>query len=51
MVVAKVEQRVLDFELICAKIVAYLCNNPRTRFVEILCYGLAFASHRQSVRD
>jgi hypothetical protein len=51
MAAAEVEQRVSDPEPICAEIVAYLCNNPRTRFVEVLCYGLASASHRQSVRD
>lgn len=49
MVAAEVEQKVSDPGPICAEIAAYLGNNPRTLFVEVLCYGLLSASHRQSV--
>ena len=51
MAAAEVEQSVSDPGPISAKIIAYLDDNPRMRFVEIICYGLVSVSHRQGVRD
>jgi hypothetical protein len=48
---AEVEQSASDPGPISAKVIAYLDNNPRMRFVEIIYYGLVSVSHRQGVRD
>ena len=48
---AEVEERVSDPEPISAEITAYLGSNPRTHFVEVICYGLVSVSHRKSVKD
>jgi hypothetical protein len=51
MAAAEVEERVSDPGPISAEIIAYLGSNPRTHFVEVICYGLVSASHRKSVKD
>ena len=51
MAAAEVEHPVSDLGPICAEIVGHLGNNLRTRFVEVLCYGLVSTSRRQSVKD
>ncbi|KAI9770987.1 MAG: hypothetical protein M1840_002691 [Geoglossum simile] len=51
MATAEVEQSVSDPGPISTKIIAYLNDNPRMRFVEIICYGLVSVPRRQGVRD
>ena len=51
MAAAEVEQEVSDPGQISAEVIAYLSNNPRTRFVEVLYYGHVPVFHRQSVKD
>lgn len=48
---AEVEQKTSNRGFISAEIIAYLKTSPRTRFVEVLCYGWVDASYRQSVKD
>lgn len=51
MAAAEVEHPVSDPGPICTEIVGHLGNNLRTRFVEVLCFGLVSTSRRQSVKD
>ena len=51
MAAAEIEQPVSDPGKISTDVTTYLGNNPRTRFVEVLCYGHVPASYRQSVKE
>ena len=51
MAAAEVKEEVSDPGLTSDEVIAYLSDNPRTRFVEVLCYGHVLASHRQSMKD
>ena len=48
---AEVEHPVSDPKSISAEISTYLGNSPRTRFVEVMCYGQVPVSYRQSVKE
>ncbi|KAK0121429.1 hypothetical protein ONS95_009723 [Cadophora gregata] len=48
---AEVKRQISETTLVSAEIVACLDSNPRVRFVEIICYGHALGSSRQSVKD
>ena len=51
MAAAEVEHQVSGPGRISAEVIAYLSDNPRTRFVEVLYYGHVPVFRRQSVKD